>query len=67
MLIFSFPLNLAPGKYTVTVAIHKGQVHSEGCYHWADNITQFQVAGYKKKLFTGLVYLPIDKFEIYKI
>jgi len=66
-LIFSFPLNLAPGKYTVTVAIHKGQVHSEGCYHWADNIVQFQVAGFKEKIFSGLVYLPIEKFEICEI
>jgi len=66
-LVFSFPLNLAPGKYTITVAIHKGQVHSEGCYHWADNIVQFQVAGFKEKIFSGLVYLPIEKFEICEI
>lgn len=63
-LSFTFPLNIAPGKYTLTVAIHKGKLHSEGCYHWVDNIKQFQVAGFKNEMFTGLIYLPIKNFEI---
>jgi len=62
--IFKFPLNLAPGKYTLTVAIHKGELHSDGCYHWVDNISQFQIAGFKNNIFTGLVYLPIKDFKL---
>ncbi len=63
---FVFPLNIAPGKYTITAAIHRGKIHSEECYHWIDNIKQFQVAGFKKVEFAGIVYLPIKELIIEK-
>ena len=56
---FELPMNIGPGKYTVTVAIHSGEVHSEKCYHWIDNACSFEVAGFKRNFFTGLVYLPV--------
>ena len=55
---FELPMNIGPGKYTITAAIHSGEIHSEKCYHWVDNICSFEVAGFKKELFTGIVYLP---------
>ncbi|RKQ60614.1 lipopolysaccharide transport system ATP-binding protein [Thermovibrio guaymasensis] len=55
---FKLPVNLGPGKYTITVAVHEGEVHSQRCYHWIDNACSFEVAGFKKEFFTGLVYLP---------
>jgi len=63
---FKLPLNIAPGKYTLTVAIHKGELHSEGCYHWIDNATQFQIAGFKDNIFTGLVNLPVLDFKVFR-
>ena len=31
------------GKYHVTLAIHKGLSHEEGCYHWRDGAASFLV------------------------
>jgi len=56
--IFKFPMNIAPGKYTLTVAAHAGKSHSERCYHWIDNAISFEVVGYKHKVFIGVAYLP---------
>jgi len=56
---FELPMNIGPGKYTITAAVHSGEVHSERCYHWVDNVCSFEVAGFEKELFTGLVYLPV--------
>lgn len=57
-IIFKLPMNIGPGKYTLTVAAHKGLIHSEKCYHWIDNCISFEVAGFYKDQFTGIVYLP---------
>ena len=57
-IIFKFPANLSPGKYTLTVALHQGKSHDEKCFHWIDNIASFEVSGYKYYPFAGLVYLP---------
>ena len=56
--IFKLPMNIGPGKYTLTVAAHEGVVHSEKCYHWIDNCISFEVAGFYKEQFTGIAYLP---------
>lgn len=42
-LLFKFKANLKVGKYLVTVALHRGVSHHEGCYHWIDNATSFEV------------------------
>ncbi len=57
---FKLPINLYPGKYTITAAVHSGEVHSEKCYHWIDNICSFEVTGFKKEPFAGIVYLPTE-------
>ncbi len=55
---FSLPINLAPGKYTVTLALHSEDNHLEHCYHWCDNFIRFEVAGSHLPLFSGVVALP---------
>jgi len=47
-------LNLGPGKYTLTVAAHKSEAHTDGCYQWVDVITTFEVLGNTDFYFTGL-------------
>ncbi len=52
--------NIAPGKYTVTVALHSREHHLEDCYWWCDSYLQFEVAGYRQHLFSGICRLPTD-------
>ncbi|PID42490.1 MAG: ABC transporter ATP-binding protein [Proteobacteria bacterium] len=63
---FSFPMDLAPGKYTVTVALHSRENHIEDCYHWNDNLLGFEVAGIRGHLFTGVCRLH-PELEIHRI
>jgi lipopolysaccharide transport system ATP-binding protein len=59
-----FPMLLHPGRYTVTVAVHEGVHHLDRCYHWWDNAAEFEVAGVLGPLFSGLVRLPVERFEL---
>src|SRR6185369_10459303 len=36
-------LNLGVGKYTLTVAAHRGAVHVEENYHWCDAVHSFEI------------------------
>jgi homopolymeric O-antigen transport system ATP-binding protein len=54
---FHFDMKLAPGKYTVTLALHEGVDHTRQCYHWWDNAAQFQVTGIRGPIFVGLCNL----------
>lgn len=54
---FAIPMQLAPGKYTVTVALHEGMDHTRHCYHWWDNAANFEVAGIRGPLFGGICNL----------
>jgi len=56
--VFAFPMEIAPGKYTLTVALHSKENHIELCYHWRDNIETFEVAGIKGDSFSGVCRLP---------
>jgi lipopolysaccharide transport system ATP-binding protein len=56
-LCFRFPMNLAPGKYTVTLALHEGIDHTQHCYHWWDNAVTFEVSGIRGHQFGGLCNL----------
>jgi lipopolysaccharide transport system ATP-binding protein len=53
----TFPMNLAPGKYTITCALHNGPNHLERCYHWCDNLIRFEVAGVRGPSFYGVARL----------
>ncbi|MDH4396072.1 MAG: ABC transporter ATP-binding protein [Limnobacter sp.] len=54
---FLLPMNLAPGKYTITFAVHSDEHHMHDCYHWCDNLIGFEVAGSHVPLFSGVVFL----------
>lgn len=57
-LSFDIDMAIAPGKYTLTAALHAQDNHIEGCYHWCDNLLGFEVAGFQGKAFSGLCALP---------
>ncbi len=48
-------LNLGPGKYSLTVALHGGATHVDDCHQWADGVKSFEVTSSGKFYFTGLV------------
>lgn len=51
---------LAPGKYTLTLALHEGSDHTHHCYQWCDNLIRFEVAGIRGPTFGGLCRLPLS-------
>jgi lipopolysaccharide transport system ATP-binding protein len=55
---FSLPLNFAPGKYTVTVALHSDDTHVHDCQHWWDAAATFEIVGFQHEPFSGLCYVP---------
>ncbi|MEQ1890804.1 MAG: ABC transporter ATP-binding protein [Alphaproteobacteria bacterium] len=50
-------VNLSPGRYAVTAALHNGENHLTQCYHWCDNLLDFEVAGYTGPHFVGICRL----------
>lgn len=50
-------VNLGPGLYTVTAALHDKDNHISDCYHWCDNLLHFEIAGYMGPHFDGLCRL----------
>lgn len=56
--LFELDMDIAPGKYTLTVALHSRENHIELCYHWRDNIETFEVAGTRGHIFSGVCRLP---------
>jgi lipopolysaccharide transport system ATP-binding protein len=51
------PMLLAPGKYTITLALHDGADHTSECYHWWDNALHFDVSGIRGHHFSGICNL----------
>jgi len=51
--------DIAPGKYTITIGLHSREHHLETCYWWYDSYLQFEVAGFKQHLFSGVCRLPL--------
>lgn len=52
--------NLGPGKYSITVAIHKDASHIDECVHWMDGCVVFEIVAGDDHFFTGLVRLTPD-------
>ncbi len=50
-------MNIAPGKYTLTVALHVGDSHLTHCIHWKDKSIDFEVAGIYGNIFVGVCRL----------
>lgn len=51
--------DIAPGKYTITIGLHSREHHLDTCYWWYDSYLQFEVAGFKQHLFSGVCRLPL--------
>jgi len=54
---FHVPMMVAPGKYTVSIALHEGADHTRICYHWWDNAARFEVSGIRGTHFIGVCQL----------
>lgn len=57
-IMFKVKLDLIPGKYTLTAALHRKDSHISGCYHWIDNAVSFEIKDFSTNKFAGLVNLP---------
>ncbi len=49
--------NIGPGKYTLSVAVHSGEVHVHDCYQWIDRAATFEVVAGTDFIFVGLARL----------
>ena len=54
--------NLGAGKYSITLAIHKGATHTDECIHWMDGCVVFEVVAGDNYFFSGLVRLTPDLY-----
>ncbi|UEM20682.1 ABC transporter ATP-binding protein [Skermanella mucosa] len=57
---FTMPMDISPGKYTITAALHTRESHVDQCFHWHDRITTFEVAGIRGPVFAGMCRLQPD-------
>lgn len=55
---FDLTLDLAPGHYSITLAVHTDITHHDDCQHWWDNALSFEIVGYAGQFFVGLVQIP---------
>jgi lipopolysaccharide transport system ATP-binding protein len=62
--IFTLPLSIAPGHYTLTVALHGDATHLDDCEHWWDNALQFEVQGFGGRAFSGVCDLPVQLKQV---
>ena len=54
---FTIVMAIAPGKYSLTAALHSEENHLDNCYHWHDNLAGFEVAGVLGEGFGGVCRL----------
>lgn len=57
---FSFPMNIGPGNYSLTVALHGGKEHVANNYEWRDLAVVFEVVNQTKNDFAGMAFLDAD-------
>ncbi|MCX8000391.1 MAG: ABC transporter ATP-binding protein, partial [Leptospiraceae bacterium] len=55
---FQFPVRFREGGYSLSISIHRGENHTEGCLLWKENVLEFEVERGEISKFEGLVYLP---------
>ncbi len=60
---FYLEMDISPGKYTLTAAIHTYETHLENCQHWWDNVFSFEIAGIRGHQFSGICRLPTMLYE----
>jgi len=57
---FRLPVELAPGEYSVTVALHTNYHHLDDCMHWMDRAATFRVGAVRGTHFSGICRLPVS-------
>jgi lipopolysaccharide transport system ATP-binding protein len=57
---FKMRMDIGLGKYTVTAALHSKDTHLDDCFHWADSIALFEVAGNSGHAYIGVCKLYPD-------
>ena len=62
---FCFQMNLGPGEYTLSVALHQDSTHVGECYHWVDRILTFKVLPRADFQFLGVSLLR-TRFSVEK-
>jgi len=64
-IVFNLDLNIGIGKYTISSALAVGDNHLDYCLHWLDYGADFEIAGIKGNIFTGInkLYPKINKIE----
>lgn len=55
--IYTMPLNIGVGKYSISMAIHSQDTHLENCSHFIEDACSFEIAGIKGEFFMGLCKL----------
>ena len=51
---FNCTMNIGPGEYTLTVAVHQDSTHTSECYQWIDRILSFKVIPRTDFQFSGV-------------
>jgi lipopolysaccharide transport system ATP-binding protein len=54
---FRMRMDIAPGTYTITAALHREATHLKDCFHWVDRAATFAVAGNYGAAYLGLCKL----------
>lgn len=60
---FSFPANIGPGTYSITIALHSHAGHIEHNYAWQERALMFEVVNRSKPEFSGVAWLPVHAEE----
>ena len=55
---FTLPVNLGPGTYSISIALHADDSHVTHNYLWADRVMLFNVVNLNKPTFVGVSWLP---------
>jgi len=55
---FEFSVNIGPGSYSISIALHSGSTHMISNYHWRDHALIFNVINTDKNEFVGMAWLP---------
>jgi lipopolysaccharide transport system ATP-binding protein len=60
LVTFDIPLNLGPGTYTLTVAVHSDASHLVDNYDWWDKVIGFEIVAGPEPHFIGSTSLPVS-------
>lgn len=57
---FKMRVDIGPGKYVISSALHTKDTHLENCFHWIDSAASFEIAGTRGNFCIGLCKLYPD-------